>query len=32
LQFGDVVAMQMEKDSRGNSHTRTIRLQQSTGD
>ena len=32
LQFGDVVAMQMEKDSRGNPHTHTIRLQQSTGD
>ena len=32
LQFGDVVAMQMEKDSRGNPHTRTIRLQQSTRD
>jgi len=29
---GDVVAMQTEKDSRGNPHTHTIRLQQSTGD
>lgn len=32
LRFGDVVAMQLEQDSRGNPHTRTIRLQESTGD
>ena len=32
LQFGDVVAMQMEKDSRGHPHTHMIRLQKSTGD
>ena len=30
LQFGDIVAMQMEKDSRGNPHTHMIRLQEST--
>jgi len=29
---GDVVAMQIKKNSRGNPHTHTIRLQQSTGD
>jgi hypothetical protein len=32
LRFGDIVAMQMEKDSRGNPHTHTIRVQESTGD
>ena len=32
LRFGDVVAMQMEKDSRGHPHTHMIRLQKSTGD
>ena len=32
LRFGDIVAMQMDKDSRGNPHTHMIRLQESTGD
>ncbi len=32
LRYGDVVAMQMEKDSRGNPHTHLIDLQKSTGD
>ena len=32
VSLGDVVAMQTEKDSRGNPHTHIIRLQQSTGD
>ena len=32
LRFGDIVAMQMEKDSRGNPHTHVIRLQKSTRD
>jgi hypothetical protein len=32
LQIGDVVAMQMENDARGNPHTHMIRLQESTGD
>jgi streptogramin lyase len=32
LRFGDVVAMQMEKDSRGNPHTHLIDLKKSTGD
>jgi hypothetical protein len=32
LRFGDVVAMQMEKDSRGHPHTHVIRLQKSSGD
>jgi hypothetical protein len=32
LRFGDVVAMQMEKDPRGNPHTHMIRLEKSTGD
>ena len=32
LRVGDVVAMQMEKDPRGNPHTHTIRLEKSTGD
>ena len=30
LRFGDIVGMQMEKDSRGNPHTHMIRLQEST--
>jgi hypothetical protein len=30
LQLGDIVAMQMEKDARGNPHTHMIRLQEST--
>jgi len=32
LQFGDTVAMLMGKDSRGNTYTHTIRLQESAGD
>jgi hypothetical protein len=32
LRIGDIVAMQMERDSRGNPHTHTIRLQKSSGD
>ena len=32
LRFGDIVAMQMDKDSRGHPHTHMIRLQESTGD
>jgi hypothetical protein len=32
LRLGDIVAMQMEQDSRGNPHTHTIRLQESSGD
>jgi len=32
LRLGDVVAMQMEKDDRGNPHTHVIRLEKSTGD
>ena len=32
LRFGDIVAMQMEHDARGNPHTHMIRLQESTGD
>jgi hypothetical protein len=32
LRVGDVIAMQMEKDSRGNPHTHMIRLEKSTGD
>jgi hypothetical protein len=32
LRVGDVVAMQMEKDSRGHPHTHMIRLEKSTGD
>jgi len=32
LQIGDVVAMQMENDARGNPHTHMIRLQESSGD
>jgi len=32
LRFGDVVAMQMENDARGNPHTHMIRLQERTGD
>ena len=30
LRSGDIVAMQMEKDSHGNAHTHMIRLQEST--
>lgn len=32
LRVGDIVAMQMEKDPRGNPHTHRIRLEKSTGD
>jgi hypothetical protein len=32
LRIGDIVAMQMEKDSRGKPHTHMIRLQKSSGD
>jgi len=32
LRVGDVVAVQMDKDSRGNPHTHMIRLEKSTGD
>jgi hypothetical protein len=32
LESGDVVAMQLGKDSRGNSHTHLIRVQESTRD
>jgi hypothetical protein len=32
LRLGDVVAMQMEHDARGNPHTRMIRLKESAGD
>lgn len=32
LRFGDIVAMQMGMDSRGNPHTHMIRLQQSSRD
>jgi hypothetical protein len=32
LRVGDIVAMQMEKDPRGNPHTHVIRLEKSTGD
>jgi hypothetical protein len=32
LRFGDVVAMQMENDARGNPHTHMIRLQKSAED
>ncbi|MDP2606163.1 MAG: hypothetical protein Q8S00_26775 [Deltaproteobacteria bacterium] len=32
LESGDVVAMQMGKDPRGNPHTHLIRVQESTGD
>jgi hypothetical protein len=32
LRSGDIVAMQMEQDSRGNPHTHSIRLQKSSGD
>jgi hypothetical protein len=31
LRIGDIVAMQMEQDSRGNPHTQMIRLEKSTG-
>jgi hypothetical protein len=32
LQSGDIVTMQLEKDSRGNPHTHLIRVQQSSRD
>ena len=32
LRVGDIVAMQMNKDPRGNPHTHMIRLEKSTGD
>ncbi len=32
LRVGDIVAMQIEKDSRGHPHTHAIRLEKSTGD
>ena len=32
LRLGDVVAMQMERDARGNPHTHAIRLEKSSGD
>jgi hypothetical protein len=32
LQSGDVIAMQMEKDARGNAHTHVINLQKSSRD
>lgn len=32
LRVGDIVALQMEKDPRGNPHTHMIRLEKSTGD
>jgi len=32
LESGDVVAMQMETDSRGNPHTHVIRLEKTAGD
>lgn len=32
LRVGDVIAMQMEKDSRGRPHTHSIRLEKSAGD
>jgi hypothetical protein len=32
LRLGDVVAMQMDQDARGNPHTHAIRLEKSTGD
>ena len=32
LKTGDIVAMQVEKDSRGKPHTALIRVQESTGD
>ena len=32
LKIGDIVAMQVEKDSRGKPHTALIRVQESTGD
>jgi len=32
LRVGDIVAMEMEKDPRGNPHTHMIRLEKSTGD
>ena len=32
LRLGDVVAMQLDQDARGNPHTHAIRLEKSTGD
>ena len=32
LQLGDVVAMQLDQDARGNPHTHAIRLEKSAGD
>jgi len=32
LRVGDIIAMQMEKDARGNPHTHMIRLEKSDGD
>lgn len=32
LRFGDIIAMKMERDSRGNPHTHMIRVQKSSGD
>ena len=32
LRLGDVVAMQLEQDARGNPHTHAIRVEKSTGD
>jgi len=32
LRLGDVVAMQLEHDARGNPHTHAIDLQKSSGD
>jgi hypothetical protein len=32
LRVGDIVAMQMEKDPRGNPHTHVIRLEKSSGE
>ena len=32
LRFGDVVAMQLDQDARGNPHTHVIRLEKSSGD
>jgi len=32
LRLGDVVAMQLEQDARGNPHTHTIRVEKSSGD
>ena len=32
LRFGDIVAMQLDQDARGNPHTHVIRLEKSSGD